>query len=99
MVLEAAYGWYWAADVLADAGAHVHLAHPPPATRQLRELVRHRAKLVAWRSAVESPGARDHGQTGPTPAGHPCVRGAGPRVATRRCWTALTGPEPTARAA
>jgi transposase len=28
VVLEATYGWYWAADVLADAGAHVHLAHP-----------------------------------------------------------------------
>lgn len=28
VVLEATYGWYWAADVLADAGAMVHLAHP-----------------------------------------------------------------------
>jgi hypothetical protein len=28
VVLEATYGWYWAADVLADAGARVHLAHP-----------------------------------------------------------------------
>jgi transposase len=28
VVLEATYGWYWAADVLAEAGAHVHLAHP-----------------------------------------------------------------------
>jgi transposase len=28
VVLEATYGWYWAADVLADAGAAVHLAHP-----------------------------------------------------------------------
>ncbi|MFC6023839.1 transposase [Plantactinospora solaniradicis] len=28
VVLEAAYGWYWAADVLTDAGAQVHLAHP-----------------------------------------------------------------------
>ena len=28
VVLEATYGWYWAADVLADAGAGVHLAHP-----------------------------------------------------------------------
>jgi transposase len=26
-VLEATYGWYLAADVLADAGAHLHLAH------------------------------------------------------------------------
>src|SRR3954453_16063435 len=90
VVLEATYGWYWAADVLQDAGAEVHLAHPlgvkgfayrrvkndvrdaadladllrmgrlpqgwiaPPPVRQLRELVRHRAKLVAWRSAVKA---------------------------------------------
>lgn len=28
VVLEATYGWYWAADVLAEAGTRVHLAHP-----------------------------------------------------------------------
>ncbi len=28
VVLEATYGWYWAAEVPADAGASVHLAHP-----------------------------------------------------------------------
>jgi transposase len=28
VVLEATYGWYWAADVLGQAGAEVHLAHP-----------------------------------------------------------------------
>jgi len=28
VVLEATYGWYWAADVLAEAGAEVRLAHP-----------------------------------------------------------------------
>ncbi|HZY57680.1 MAG TPA: transposase [Rubrobacteraceae bacterium] len=28
VVLEATYGWYWAADVLKAAGARVHLAHP-----------------------------------------------------------------------
>jgi transposase len=90
VVLEATYGWYWAVDVLRDAGATVHLAHPlgvkgfayrrvkndvrdaadladllrlgrlpeayvaPPAVRELRELVRHRAKLVAWRSALKA---------------------------------------------
>jgi transposase len=82
VVLEATYGWYWAADLLAELGAEVHLAHPlgvkgfayrrvkndfldaadladllrmgrlpeswiaPPQVRELRELVRHRAKLV-----------------------------------------------------
>jgi transposase len=90
VVLEATYGWYWAADVLAEAGASVHLAHPlgikgftyrrvkndvrdaadladllrmgrlpeawiaPPATRELREVVRHRAKLVALRSGLKA---------------------------------------------
>ncbi len=28
VVLEATYGWYWAADTLGAAGAEVHLAHP-----------------------------------------------------------------------
>src|ERR1700738_1447248 len=28
VVLEATYGWYWAAAPLAAAGAEVHLAHP-----------------------------------------------------------------------
>src|SRR5213592_2052413 len=28
VVLEATYGWYWAADELAAAGAEMHLAHP-----------------------------------------------------------------------
>ena len=28
VVLEATYGWYWAADVLEASGAEVHLAHP-----------------------------------------------------------------------
>jgi transposase len=89
VVLEATYGWYWAADTLAELGASVHLAHPlgvkafsyrrvknderdaadladllrmgrlpeawiaPPATRELRELVRHRAKLVGLRTSVK----------------------------------------------
>jgi transposase len=89
VVLEATYGWYWAADALAELGAKVHLAHPlgvkafsyrrvknderdaadladllrmgrlpeawiaPPATRELRQLVRHRAKLVALRSSMK----------------------------------------------
>ncbi|ABW09935.1 transposase IS116/IS110/IS902 family protein [Parafrankia sp. EAN1pec] len=90
VVLEATYGWYWAADVLAAAGAQVHLAHPlgvkgfayrrvkndvrdaadladllrmgrlpeawvaPPPVRELRETVRHRAALVAIRSACKA---------------------------------------------
>jgi len=90
VVLEATYGWYWAADLLQACGATVHLAHPlgvkmfayqrvktdardaanlgdllrmgrlpeawlaPPAVRELRELVRYRAKLVALRSGLKA---------------------------------------------
>ena len=90
VVLEATYGWYWAADTLAELGATVHLAHPlgvkmfsyrrvkndqrdaadladllrmgrlpeawiaPPATRELRGWVRHRAKLVGLRSGIKN---------------------------------------------
>jgi transposase len=28
VVMEATYSWYWAADVLAECGAELHLAHP-----------------------------------------------------------------------
>ena len=28
VVIEAAWGWYWIADLLCDAGFKVHLAHP-----------------------------------------------------------------------
>jgi transposase len=28
VVVEATWGWYWVADLLADAGFVVHLAHP-----------------------------------------------------------------------
>jgi transposase len=28
VVLESTYGWYWAADLLEELGANVHLAHP-----------------------------------------------------------------------
>ena len=89
VVLEATYGWYWAADALSELGATVHLAHPlgvkafeyrrvkndvrdasdladllrmgrlpeawiaPPEVRELRALVRHRAKLVAVRANLK----------------------------------------------
>ena len=89
VVVEATYGWYWAVDLLRDAGFSVHLSHPsgndwgkrrvknderdardladllrlgrlaeawiaPPATREVRELVRYRAKLVQLRSGLKS---------------------------------------------
>jgi transposase len=89
VVVEACYGWYWLADLLADHDIEVHLAHPlgnnwghrrvkndvadatdladllrlgrlaeawiaPPAVRELRELVRHRIKLVQRRSGLKA---------------------------------------------
>ncbi len=87
VVVEATYGYYWAADVITDCGAELHLAHPsgndwghrrvkndlrdaedladllrigrlaeawvaPPEVRELRELVRYRAKLRGLRSGL-----------------------------------------------
>lgn len=90
VVMEATYSWYWAANVINECGAHLHLAHPlgvkgfayrrvknderdaadladllrmgrlpeawaaPPEVRDLRELVRHRAKLVQLRSGLKA---------------------------------------------
>jgi transposase len=89
VVLESTYGWYWAADLLEDLGANVHLAHAlgnnwgtrrvkndlrdaqdlaamlrlgrlaeawiaPPATRELRELVRYRRSLVGHRTSAKA---------------------------------------------
>ncbi|GAB2833775.1 IS110 family RNA-guided transposase [Lentzea nigeriaca] len=50
VVLEATYGWYWAADALAEAGANVHLAHPLGikgfATRRVKNDYRDAADLA-----------------------------------------------------
>jgi transposase len=89
VVVEATYGWYWAADLLQELGYEVHLAHPrgnewgqrrvknderdardladllrlgrlaeawiaPPATRELREMVRFRAKLSNLRTGLKA---------------------------------------------
>jgi len=89
VVLESTYGWYWAADLLQELGAKVHLAHAlgnnwgnrrvknderdakdlaamlrlgrlsegwiaPPQTRELRELVRYRFRLVCHRSSCKA---------------------------------------------
>ena len=89
VVLEACYGWYWAADLLQANGARVHLVHPlglhwdsrrvkndvkdatelahrlrrndvpeawiaPAPVREVRELVRYRAKLTALRTSAKA---------------------------------------------
>ena len=89
VVLESTYGWYWAADLLQELGANVHLAHAlgnnwgnrrvknderdakdlaamlrlgrlaegwiaPPETRELRELVRYRFRLLSHRTSAKA---------------------------------------------
>jgi transposase len=89
VVVEATFSWYWAVDLLQEAGYRVHLSHPsgndwgnrrvkndardahdladllrlgrlaeawiaPPEIRQLRELVRYRAKVVQLRSGLKA---------------------------------------------
>jgi transposase len=89
VALESTYGWYWAADLLKENGANVHLVHPlglhwdsrrvkndvrdstqlanrlrrgdlpeayvaPPEQRELRELVRYRAKLTSLRTSAKA---------------------------------------------
>src|SRR5262245_26153228 len=89
VALEATYVWYWAADLLAENGARVHLVHPlglhwdtrrvkndvrdstelanrlrrgdlpeafiaPAEQRELRELVRYRAKLTSLRTSSKA---------------------------------------------
>lgn len=89
VALEATYGWYWAADLLAADGAQVHLVHPlglhwdarrvknderdatelahrlrrndlpeswiaPSEVRELRELIRYRARLAALRTSAKA---------------------------------------------
>jgi Transposase len=55
----------------------------PPATRELRELVRYRAKLVALRSGSEGAGARGDGQRGCVAWGHRHVLQGRQRAARR----------------
>jgi transposase len=73
VVLEATYGWYWAADVLAEAGATVHLAHPLGVkgfayrrvkndeldARDLADLLRMGRLPEAWIAPAEVRGLRE----------------------------------------
>ncbi|MGH3410595.1 MAG: IS110 family transposase [Streptosporangiaceae bacterium] len=62
VVLEATYGWYWAADTLA-AGAEVHLAHPLGVKafsyRRVKNDERDSADLA---DLLQGPGPRRAGQ-------------------------------------
>ena len=59
VVIEAAYGWYWAVDVLEAAGAEVHLAHPLGCQGLLLPAGQERRKgrLGPGRPAADGPAA------------------------------------------
>jgi len=78
VVLEATYGWYWAADTLSGLGAQVHLAHPLGVAmfglRRVKNDFRDAADLAdllrmgrlpeAW---IAPPQVRETRETGPAP--------------------------------
>ena len=94
--LEACYGWYWAADTLAAAGAEVHPAHPLGVkgfshrrvkndeldARDLAGLLRMGRLPEAWIAPGRDPRApRDHQVPAEAgPAAHQ-LQGPGPRGA------------------
>src|SRR3954452_22781587 len=53
VVLEATYGWYWAADTLTELGASVHLAHPLLTKGTQTVLGRHRCGWGSFFGGVE----------------------------------------------
>ena len=115
VAMEATWGWYWAADVIVECGARLHLAHPlgivgyenrrvkndlrdatlladllrlgrlpeawvaPPEVRELRELVRYRAKLSRLRSGLKTQVHQTLGKEGVIPELDDIFRGRGPR--------------------
>jgi transposase len=71
VVLEATYGWYWAADLLQACGARVHLAHPLGVKMFGYQRARDR------RPRLEEPGrAATHGPAARGLAGPACGPGA-----------------------
>ena len=61
VVLEATYGWYWAADTLAAAGAEVHLAHPLGVKAYGYQRVKTRKTLLTWLTCCGWGGCRRRG--------------------------------------
>jgi transposase len=61
VVVEATYGWYWAADVLEEAGAEVHLAHPLGVKAYTYRRVKTSATPRTWRTCCGWAGCRRRG--------------------------------------
>src|SRR5215204_2340047 len=115
VAMEATWGWYWAADVITECGARLHLAHPlgiagygnrrvkndlrdatlladllrlgrlpeawvaPPEVRELREMVRYRAKLGRLRTGLKTQVHQTLGKEGVIPDLGDIWRGGGRR--------------------
>src|SRR5512133_3706943 len=81
VVLEATYGWYWAADLLQACGARVHLAHPQGVKMFGYQRARDRRPRLDQprRAAAHASAAR--GLAGPTPGAGAARAGPLPRQA------------------
>ena len=89
MVVEATYGWYWAVDLLAAAGAEARLAHPPGVNTERLQTRPKRARKV--HSAIKDPiGICIHVVRADRPSGTSCLLipepGVGERPGPDRCW-------------
>jgi Transposase len=97
VVVEATYGWHWAVDVLEEAGAEVHLAHPLGVRaftyRRVKDDERDAADLAGLLRMGRLPEARARAagdpraaRADPLPASW---SGSAPRAGIRctPCWT------------
>src|SRR5512132_2573193 len=75
VVLEATYGWYWAADLLQACGARVHLAHPLGVKMFGYQRARDRRPGLQEPGRAAAHGSAAEGVAGPTSS--PGVAGAG----------------------
>ena len=104
MVLEATYGWYWAADVLEEAGAEVHLAHPLGVKAfTYRRVKKMSATPRTWPTCCGWAGCRRRGSRrrrsgscASSPATGTSWSGSAPRAGTRctPCWPSSASRSP-----
>jgi hypothetical protein len=95
VVLEPTYGWYWAADTLAELGVQVHLAHPLGVKAfEYRRVKNDERDTKDWRICCGWAGCPTRGSPRPRPgSGSWCVIGRswsacghGARPRSTRCW-------------
>ena len=96
VVLEATYGWYWAADALAELGASVHLAHPLGVKAfSYRRVKNDQRDAAIWRTCCGWVGCRTRGSRRRKQGNCGSWCGTGPnssrcdpnaRPTSTRCW-------------